>query len=358
MYILTLEINQICNFNCRYCYLGAKNGAVMSENVAYAGVDIALLNAKKHPDKRLWVDFVGGEALLTFELITKIVQYIEQHAEAFGVFVNYSLTTNGSILNKEILQFLIDKKVHIKLSIDGNEVIHNRNRKLINGSGSFELIKKNLESFKLYEKYTHINVQAAHVITTNNYDDVFHSAKYLVDDLGFKVIDSSIDITESWKREQLTRLSNEWERIIDYFIARYEQKEPFLWGPLLDMMKYENNQTVSFCGIGLVRIYVRYDGNIYGCAANLSQSGWLGHINTGLSLIKIENLRKIQSENVLCRECSLNGKCQTKECVMNSMVYSKKNDKPDHNSCYFENEKYKLWVKYANIIKNIFDKTI
>lgn len=358
MYTLTLEINQICNFNCKYCYLGKKNGAVMSESVAYAGVDMALLNAKKHRDKRLWVDFVGGEALLTFELITKIVQYIEHRARGGGVFVDYSITTNGSIINKKILQFLIDKKVHIKLSIDGDEVIHNRNRKLISGKGSFELVKKNLVAFKSYEKYTHISVQAAHVITKNNYDDVFHSVKYLVEDLGVKVIDSSIDITESWNREQLADLSNEWERIIDYFLARYKQQKPFLWGAILDMMKYENNQTVSFCGVGLVRIYVRHDGNIYGCAANLSQSGWLGHVNTGLSLTKIENLRKIQNENILCRECNFNGKCQAKECVMNRMRYSGGIDKPDHNNCYFEKEKYKLWVKYANEIKNIFNKTV
>src|SRR5699024_3149468 len=128
------------------------------------------------------------------------VQYIEHRARGGGVFVDYSITTNGSIINKKILQFLIDKKVHIKLSIDGDEVIHNRNRKLISGKGSFELVKKNLVAFKSYEKYTHISVQAAHVITKNNYDDVFHSVKYLVEDLGVKVIDSSIDITESWNR--------------------------------------------------------------------------------------------------------------------------------------------------------------
>lgn len=358
MYILTLEINQICNFNCRYCYLGEKNGAVMPESVAYAGVDIALVNAQKHPDKRLWVDFVGGEALLTFELLTKIVKYIEQNANAIGVIVNYSLTTNGSIMNKEILQFLKDKKVHIKLSIDGDEVIHNRNRKLISGKGSYKLIEKNLATFRLYEKSTHINVQAAHVITKNNYDDIFHSVKYLVDDLGFKVIDSSIDITEPWMREQVVRVSNEWERIIKYFVARYEQKKPFLWGPILDMMKYTDNQTVSYCGVGLVRIYVRTDGNIYGCAANLNHSGWLGHTNTGLSLIKIENLRKIQHEKILCKECYLNEKCQTKKCVMNNMEHRGEIDKSDHTNCYFEKEKYKLWLKYENRIKNVFKNTI
>ena len=60
MYTLTLEINQICNFKCSYCYLGKKNGKVMSENVAYAGIDLALLNVQKHQDKRLWVDFVDA----------------------------------------------------------------------------------------------------------------------------------------------------------------------------------------------------------------------------------------------------------------------------------------------------------
>lgn len=360
MYTLTLEINQICNFRCSYCYLGKKSGNIMSEDAAYAGVDLALLNAQKHKDKRLWVDFVGGEALLSFELICKIVRYIEQHAAKKNITVNYSMTTNGSIMNEQILKFIIDKKVHIKLSIDGDKTIHNKNRKLIDGKGSFEIIRENLSTFKLYEKYTHINVQAAHVITRNNYKEVFLAVRYLVDQLGFNVIDSSLDNTARWKQDEIDILVDEWEKIICYYLVKYNQKTPFLWGPILDMMKYEKTYNPSFCGVGLVRIYVKQDGGIYGCAANLSESGLIGNVETGFFVEKIETLRNIQSRMSLCRGCGISAQCQAKKCIMNSLAYSGRIDKVNLDNCYFEKKKYELWKKYEKklqlTLKNSFKR--
>ena len=60
MYTITLEVNQICNLRCTYCYLGKKTNQKMSERIAYNGLEIAFLNVEKHKDRRLWVDFVGG----------------------------------------------------------------------------------------------------------------------------------------------------------------------------------------------------------------------------------------------------------------------------------------------------------
>ena len=69
MYTITLEVNQICNLRCTYCYLGRKTNQKMSEQIAYKGLEIAFLNAENHRDRRLWVDFVGGEALFAYFLI-------------------------------------------------------------------------------------------------------------------------------------------------------------------------------------------------------------------------------------------------------------------------------------------------
>lgn len=65
MYTITLEVNQICNLRCDYCYLGEKTNQIMPEEIACKGIEIAFLNVEKHKDKRLWVDFVGGEALIS-----------------------------------------------------------------------------------------------------------------------------------------------------------------------------------------------------------------------------------------------------------------------------------------------------
>lgn len=127
MYTITLEVNQICNLRCTYCYLGKKTNQKMSERIAYNGLEIAFLNVEKHKDRRLWVDFVGGEALLSFSLLKQLVEYIERRALQRNILVTYSITTNGTILNDEILTWLIKYKIHLKISIDGDEETHNRN---------------------------------------------------------------------------------------------------------------------------------------------------------------------------------------------------------------------------------------
>ena len=143
MYTITLEVNQICNLRCTYCYLGRKTNQKMSEQIAYKGLEIAFLNVERHRDRRLWVDFVGGEALLSFPFLKQLVEYIEGQALKRNILVTYSITTNGTILNDEILAWLIRYKIHLKVSIDGAEETHNRNRKWVDGGGSYANIIDN-----------------------------------------------------------------------------------------------------------------------------------------------------------------------------------------------------------------------
>ena len=106
MYTITLEVNQICNLRCDYCYLGEKTNQKMTEETAHKGLEIAFLNVEKHRDRRLWVDFVGGEAFLSFQLLQNLVEYIEREAKKRNVTVSYSVTTNGTIIDKSILDWL------------------------------------------------------------------------------------------------------------------------------------------------------------------------------------------------------------------------------------------------------------
>ena len=154
MYTITLEVNQICNLRCTYCYLGRKTNQKMSEQIAYKGLEIAFLNVERHRDRRLWVDFVGGEALLSFPFLKQLVEYIEGQALKRNILVTYSITTNGTILNDEILAWLIRYKIHLKVSIDGAEETHNRNRKWVDGGGSYANIIDNCMYFKEYENQT------------------------------------------------------------------------------------------------------------------------------------------------------------------------------------------------------------
>lgn len=114
------------------------------------------------------------------------------------------------------------------------------------------------------------------------------------------------------------------------------------------MKKYgENNGKSGFCGVGLIQIYVKVDGRIFGCAANLESSGCIGDVENGLSMDRIKRLRKLEEEGTMCSKCNLYRECQSKNCIMNSLAYSGSIGGHNPDMCYFEQKKKSLWEAYA-----------
>ena len=322
----------------------------MSEQVARQGLEIAFLNAKKHKDRRLWVDFVGGEALLSFPFLQTLIDFIEEEAKKRMLFVTYSMTTNGTIMNREILSWLIKYNVRLKLSIDGTEQTHNKNRKTVSGKGSYQMIKGNLSYFREYEVKTRQCIQVAHVVTQNNYWEAFESVKFLVEELEFRVVDSSIDVTNSWKKQELDSLADKWEQILEYYMEKQRKGNPFLWEPILDFQRYEERAGKSgFCGVGLIQMYVKTDGKIYGCAANLGASGCIGDVEKGLSGKTIKEYRELSKNSDICSKCSIQKKCQNRKCIMNSLAYSGTIEEHNPDMCYFEWHKIRIWENYKRM---------
>lgn len=345
MYTITLEINQICNFCCKYCYLGALSKKEMSFKIATNALEIAFLNAKRHPDHRVWVDFVGGETLLSFNFIERLCQWIDKEIERNHLKVTYSITTNGSIINPEILNWLIRRKVQVKISIDGWKDVHDQNRKDNRGEGTFNLVYKNLPLFYEYQNKTGIRMQATHVVTKNNYNKLFLVVQYLVEKLQMEIVDSAMDLFVDWDKKELDFIANEWRKVIKYIKYRNSIGSPFVWGPLIDLYQYEKK--CKGCGVGLVRIYVRTDGKIYGCAANLNESGYLGNVQYGLLTKKIQECRKNFFTSDVCVKCSMNEHCLTKLCIMNYEHNEEGEKVPNAVMCYLEKKKQQLWQEFC-----------
>ena len=325
----------------------------MTESIAYQALEIAFLNVEKHKDRRLWVDFVGGEALISFVFLQHLTDFINETALKRNIQVSYSITTNGSIMNFEIMKWIIENKIQIKLSIDGNQEIHDKNRRTPTGKGSYSQIIENINMFRECEQKTQHWIQAAHVITQNNYYAVFQSIKHLYNDLKFTVIDSSMDVTSRWSRDQLNLLAEEWEKVLCYYIQMKNSERPFLWGEIIDFLEYKNdNKNARFCGVGIVQIYVKTNGKIYGCAANLGENGCIGHVEKGFCTKRIEEIRKMTNCSTDCEKCKINKKCQSRKCIMNRLVYSGNTNMNNPNNCYFEHKKLALWEKYKHLICN------
>lgn len=130
-------VTTVCNMNCIYCQ--ANNGIecshlIMNKDMAEKAVDVAL----QSPERFLGFEFQGGEPLTNFEVIKHIVEYAEIHKGKHDI--TYTVVTNLTLLNDEMLEFFARYSFGISTSMDGNEKIHDKNRSYVDGTGTFKRV--------------------------------------------------------------------------------------------------------------------------------------------------------------------------------------------------------------------------
>lgn len=150
---LVLNVTEDCNFRCKYCVFSGLYEHVRTHSKKYMSFDVAkkaidcylsLFNEgrKYNPLRAATIGFYGGEPLLNFNLIKKSIEYIEHTYDPARIV--YSMTTNGSLLDKEKADWLMQHKFKLAISLDGPEEEHNRNRVYASGKGTFKDVMKNI----------------------------------------------------------------------------------------------------------------------------------------------------------------------------------------------------------------------
>ena len=155
---LTLQLSRDCNFNCRYCEFAHDNHAYrnheknnMSFELAQKCVDFLYEHSGDAPC--ITISFYGGEPLLNFDVLKKVVVYTENLFQTKKV--TYTFTTNGSLLNLDVINFVVKHNFIISISFDGPKKIQNKHRKFaLNGYDTYELVCNNIKLFqRLYKNY-------------------------------------------------------------------------------------------------------------------------------------------------------------------------------------------------------------
>ena len=183
---LCLHIAHDCNLACKYCFAeeGEYHGrrALMSFEVGKKALDFLVANSGNRVN--LEVDFFGGEPLMNWDVVKRLVEYGRSLEPAYNKKFRFTLTTNGVLLNEEILEFANKEMSNLVLSIDGRKQIHDRMRPFRGGQGSYDLIVPKFQ--RAAESREQLNYYVRGTFTRNNLDfseDVLHLA-----DLGFKQI--------------------------------------------------------------------------------------------------------------------------------------------------------------------------
>jgi uncharacterized protein len=185
---LVMNLTNQCNLSCEYCYEFGEDKVATPEgkpkfmdfDTARASVDF--LMASSGGRRAVHITFFGGETLMNFPLLKRVVEYANAQAADRGRFVDFSLTTNATLLTPPIIEYLASNRIGVTVSIDGTKESHDKFRVFANGRGSYDVIEPRIRALLREHKTRPI---AARVTMTSRAMDVLGTYRHLKHDLGF-----------------------------------------------------------------------------------------------------------------------------------------------------------------------------
>lgn len=355
MYTITLETNTICNLRCRYCYLGKKTNKNMRLETGKRAIDIAINETCKQYDKKLFVCFLGGEPLLSSDFIEDIVKYSIAKCNEKTLDVCFGITTNGTIINDKIISILSMHPFSIRISIDGDEMSHNRNRIKEDGEGSYDLIVSNLGKFiKISEENKEI-LRAVQVISCNTIKSISKNLTTLFD-LGFKYIETGYNGYQKWGESDIISLKEEMLICVKKYEEIVKCDNSLYWSvyfTALNRFLYENKR-FYYCMAGMSSIFVNVDGKIYFCKETNAELS-VGDVFEGLDAKRIRDIAYIRNtKNKNCLDCRWLKHCSAKGCFTEN--YSINGD--IYNPVIIECEMTKFFNQYFDNKYNEIEREI
>lgn len=285
---LCLHIAHDCNLSCKYCFAGEGQyhgeRGLMSYEVGKAALDFLIENSGSRVN--LEVDFFGGEPLLNFEVVKQLVSYGRSREEPCNKKFRFTLTTNGVLLNKEIMEFANKEMANVVLSIDGRKEVHNKMRPFPNGAGSYDMVvPKFLEFAKLRgEKsyyvrgtYTHHNLDFS--------KDVLHLNDLGFDQISVEPVVAPDNMDYAIRKEDLPKLFEEYDNLAREMLKRRRNGKGFNFFHF--MIDLEGGPCVakrlSGCGSGTEYLAVTPWGDLYPCHQFTGMEEFLlGNVHDGI----------------------------------------------------------------------------
>ncbi|MEG1159647.1 MAG: thioether cross-link-forming SCIFF peptide maturase [Acidaminococcaceae bacterium] len=306
---LCLHIAHDCNLRCGYCFAGTGDfggkRALMSKEIAEQAVEFAIKGSKKRHNLEL--DLFGGEPLVNPEVVKHVINYARRREQETGKNIKLTLTTNGTLLNDEMIAFLNENRVMLVLSLDGKKTTHDQMRPFPNQVGSYDAavrgFKKVIDSrqgqnYYLRGTYTHYNVNFA--------DDALDMTK-----VGTEIsVEPVVGVDEPYvlTEEDLPIIMEEYNKLARAYLQRRHEGNPFNFFHF--NVALDNGPCVAKrlagCGAGHEYFAITPEGDIYPCHQFVGREQYkLGTLATGV--VKPELVQHFRNMHVmnkpLCKEC-------------------------------------------------------
>ncbi len=268
---LVLNVTSGCNLRCRYCYREHRETPADGKrmNFATAASSVDLLLEEGAPRSRLAIVFFGGEPLINFPLIRRVVDYAEQRSAALGKRIDFSLTTNALLLTPASIDYLDAHRFGLTVSIDGPRPLHDRNRRSLSGAGTYGAVAKNARMLLARYRSRPVGARVTLAAGAAEVETIFDHLRY---ELGFAEVGLapvSADDAAPFGLDQpeLGRVFEGMKRLGE----RYQQAA--LRGEYLGFSNlhrllgdlYRGTRKAAPCGAGSALMAVDTDGSLHLC---------------------------------------------------------------------------------------------
>ena len=303
---MCLHVAHTCNLNCSYCFAsqGKYQGerAVMSFEVGKQAFDFLIANSGTR--RNLEVDFFGGEPLMNWDVVKQLVAYARSVEKEHNKNFRFTLTTNGLLIDDEVIDFLNKEMSNVVLSLDGRREVHDHFRKDYAGNGSYDRIipkfKKLVDArggkdYYMRGTFTHQNVDFT--------NDIFHMADLGFTELSMEPVVCPPDDPYALTDEDLPKLFEQYEILAKEMIKRKKEGRPFTFYHY--MLDLKNGpciyKRITGCGSGTEYMAVTPWGELYPCHQFVGDEKYsLGNIWDGVTNKKVQD--EFRSCNAYARE--------------------------------------------------------
>ncbi|HBG1362071.1 TPA: thioether cross-link-forming SCIFF peptide maturase [Clostridioides difficile] len=346
---LCLNVAHDCNLKCKYCFAaqgdfgGEKE--LMSFEVGKAAIDYLIANSGSR--KNLEIDFFGGEPLMNFEVVKQLVDYGRSVEKDYNKNIRFTITTNGVLLNDEIIDYINENMHNVVLSLDGRKEVNDNMRPTLNDKGSYDITLprfKKLVEKRAKDKYYYIRG----TFTRDNLDfskDVMHFA-----DLGFKLTSVEPVVGDesnpyALREEDLPKIFEEYEKFAVEYADRQLQGDGFkFFHFMIDL-----NQgpcvikRITGCGAGNEYLSVTPNGDIYPCHQFVGNEEFKMANIFDEEIVLPENLKNIFREAHVytkeeCKQCWNKFYCSG-GCHANAINFNNDISKPYELGCEMQRKR-------------------
>lgn len=356
---LCLHVAHDCNLACRYCFAGEGEyhgrRALMSYETGRQALDFLVRNSGNR--RNLEVDFFGGEPLMNFEVVKKLTAYGRSLEEPYGKHFRFTLTTNGVLLDEEVMDFCDREMDNVVLSLDGRKEVHDRMRPARNGKGSYDLVLPKFQAFAKRRKalgkqyyirgtFTHYNLDFAR--------DVIHFADLGFDQISIEPVVAPPDTPYAIRPEDLDMIRDQYDILAGEMIRRQKEGRGFnFFHFMIDLTGgpcvYKR---LSGCGSGTEYLAVTPWGDLYPCHQFVGNEDFLlGNVREGV--IRKDLVDTFKTCNVYsrkeCPDCFARYFCSG-GCAANSYHFHGRIDSVYETGCELERKR----VECALMIKAAF----